>query len=328
MNKKRINPLITILLCAFAAAILTILVLYVFVGYRYINDTENGIKFIGMTENGLARDGKLYYSDGTRGTLSSETSTIMLDNGEQYTGELLGFLPNGNGILKKADGTVYDGSFKNGLCSGEAQVSYKSGDVYTGTLVDGDREGFGKYESADGTVYVGGFSKNLKNGKGKTSFSDGSVYIGEYKSSIKDGFGAYLFSNGDIFVGEFKADKRTGRGIYIWAKSEEYASEFDELFSSVSFDGGIDETFFAYYNTDFSRHFAEDSASTLISENPFWQTFEKILSRTQVECYVGEFSENLLSGKGSYRWLSGRVLVGEFVNGEIKTDDGEDETKE
>ena len=326
MNNKRINPLITILLCAFAAVILTILVLYVFVGYRYINDTEHGIKFIGMTRDGLARDGKLYYADGTRGTLSSETSTILLDNGEQYTGELFGFLPDGTGILKKADGTVYDGSFDKGVCTGEAQISYKSGDVYTGKLVDGDRDGFGCYESADGTIYTGNFTKNLKNGRGKTAFADGSVYIGEYKSSIKEGYGAYLFKNGDIFVGEFKADKRTGKGIYIWAKSEEYASEFDELFAAVDFKDGVDETFFDYFTSEFSRHFAEGTLPTLLSQNQFWQGFEKILTRSQVECYVGDFKENLLSGQGSYRWLSGRVLTGEFVNGEIKTE-SENETE-
>ncbi len=324
MNKRRHNPLLTILLCAFSAAVLTVLILWVFVGYRYIHDSTNGIKFIGMTENGLARDGKLYYSDGTKGTLSSETSTIMLDNGEQYTGELLGFLPHGKGILKKADGTVYDGSFENGVCSGKAQITYKSGDVYTGELVDGEREGFGTYTSPDGSEYIGGFSHNLKNGRGKSSFADGSVYIGEYKSSIKEGFGAYLFKNGDIYVGEFKADKRTGRGIYIWAKSEEYASEFDELFSSVEFTEENSDEFFEYFTADFSRHFADyETLPELSVESAFWQTFEKILTRSQVECYVGEFSENLLSGKGSYRWLSGRVLVGEFENGEIKTENEE-----
>ncbi len=328
MNKRRLNPLITILLCAFAAVILTILILYVFVGYRYIHDSENGIKFIGMTEDGLAHDGKLFYSDGTRGTLSGETSTIMLENGEQYTGSLHGFLPDGIGILKKADGTVYDGTFEKGVCTGEATVTYKSGDVYVGELVLGRRDGWGTYTSADGSVYTGGFSDNLKNGSGKSVFDDGSVYIGEYKNSIKEGFGAYLFKNGDIYVGEFKADKRTGKGIYIWSKSEEFASEFDEMFLNVLFDESGAGEFLEYFTTDFSRHFKDGAAAETENENSFWQTFEKILTRSQVECYIGEFSENLLSGKGTYRWLSGRVLEGEFENGEIKKEAVEEPEEE
>jgi hypothetical protein len=298
--------------------ILTVLILYVFVGYRYIHNKEYGIKFIGMTEDGLARDGKLYYSDGTKGTLDSETSTIMLDNSEQYTGELLGFLPHGNGILKKADGTVYDGSFVNGECTGKAKVTYKSGDVYEGNLVEGKRDGFGRYTAENGALYVGGFNDNVKHGKGYSAFADGSVFIGEYKNSIKEGFGAYLFKNGDIYVGEFSADKRTGRGIYIWAKSEEFASEFDEMFKSVEFNDEFSEKFFDYFENGFVLHFttAEDIST---QELPFWQTFEKILGRSQVECYIGGFKDNLLEGQGKYIWLSGRVYEGEFENGEAKT---------
>lgn len=325
MTKRRTNPLITVLLCAFAAVVLTIIILWFFVGYRYISDSAHGIKFLGLTENSLARDGKLYYSNGAKGTLDSETSTILLDNGEQYTGDLSGFLPHGKGILKKADGTVYDGEFDMGSCTGIASITYKTGDKYEGEVDGGKRHGFGTYTVRDGATYSGYFTENQKNGRGKSTFGDGSVYIGEYKNSIKDGFGAYLFKNGDIYVGQFKDDKRTGQGIYIWAKSEDFSSEFDSLFNDVVFDKAFAEEFFKYFSTDFPRLFSDgESLPELQSTLSFWQNFEKILTRNQVECYVGEFLDNLLSGKGTYKWLSGRVLKTEFENGEIKRQENSD----
>lgn len=317
MARRKLNPIITVLLCAFCAVIVTILVLYVFVGYRYINDSENGVKFIGMTNGGIAESGKLYYSDGTKGTLDAKTSTILLDNGEQYTGDLNGFIPNGQGILKKADGTVYEGTFLNGACSGEGRVVYHGGDVYEGALVNGEREGFGKYLSEDGASYVGGFENNLKHGAGYSISASGAVYIGNHKNSIKDGFGAYLFKNGDIYVGEFKNDKRTGRGIYIWAKSEEYASEFDEAFLNIEFNDAFVSAFNSYFETRFNDHFTDEKKAPEYTGEliPFWQTIETVLSRSQVEFYVGEFRDNLLEGYGKYIWLSGRCQTGQFENG-------------
>lgn len=326
--KRQLNPLITILLCSFCAVILTVLILHVFVGFRYIHNKDHGIKFIGMTENGLAKNGKLYYSNGTKGTLDGETSTILLDSGEQYTGELHGFLPDGKGVLKKADGTVYDGSFVMGECTGNARVAYRTGDLYDGELLDGKRSGFGKYTSENGSVYVGGFTDNLKNGNGYSVFADGSVFIGQYKNSIKEGFGAFLFKNGDIYVGEFKADKRTGKGIYIWAKSEEFASEFDDMFKSIEFTPEYAEDFFKYFENAFLLHFTTAESVDEVPEIPFWQTFEKILSRSQIECYIGGFKDNLLEGQGKYIWLSGKIFEGEFLEGKAVSEPDTEESAE
>ena len=41
-------------------------------------------------------------------------------------------------------------------------------------------------------------------------------------------------------------------------------------------------------------HFTTADNPQTEQELPFWQTFEKILSRSQVEYYVGDFKENIL----------------------------------
>ena len=88
----------------------------------------------------------------------------------------------------------------------------------------------------------------------------------------------------------------------------------------IEFTDEFSEKFFDYFKNGFLLHFTTADNAQTEQELPFWQTFEKILSRSQVEYYVGDFKENILEGHGKYVWLSGRVLEGEFVNGMLKNE--------
>ncbi len=316
MSKKRLHPLALIFIFAVAALLVTLIVLYAFVGLRYVNDKTMELKFVGRVKNGVAVSGKIYYYDGRIGELDAENKTITTDAGDKYVGALSGYLPHGKGTLTKADGTVFDGDFYEGYCTGNAIIAYVGGDVYEGQVDHESREGKGKYLKPDGTTYVGSFKNGEKNGFGITTFADGSVYIGQYSNSVKDGKGAYLFSEGDIYIGDFSLDKRTGKGIYLWAKSEEYSSEFEALFD-VDLTDEFASSFIAYFEGDFHRHFTNGEKTEATTQNPFFLTLEEILSRSQLEIYIGDFLENELSGEGTYRWLSGRVYTGSFKNGAV-----------
>lgn len=323
IKRKKLHPLAMIFIVALILVTLTFAVLYIFLDMRYINDKTHELKFVGKVNNGAPYSGKLYYYDGRVGTLKSEEKTIEISGGDKYVGALSGYLPHGKGTLTKADGTIFEGDFYEGYCMGSATISYKNGDIYIGDVDHEKREGMGKYIKADGTVYEGEFRNGEKNGFGVTRFSDGSVYIGEYDASIKNGKGAYLFADGDIFVGDFVSDKRTGKGIYIWSKSEEYSSEFESLFN-VTPDPSFKLSFLAYFEGDFQRHFVEGNKIDATTTNLFFQTLESILSRNQLECYIGDFYENELTGNGTYQWLSGRIYSGKFENGTIAEDTAED----
>lgn len=316
MTKKTLHPLAIVFIIAMILVIITFLVLYVFLGFRYINDKTHELKFVGRVQSGVPFTGKLYYYNGTIAQLDAAKKTVEVKGSDKYVGALSGYLPHGKGTLTKADGTIFEGDFYEGYCTGNAIVTYKNGDVYKGEVDHEQREGNGEYIKADGTIYQGEFRNGEKNGFGVTKFSDGSVYIGQYKNSIKEGKGAYLFKDGDIYIGEFVADKRTGKGIYVWAKSEEYSSEFDSLFN-VNITTEFISSFIAYFEGDFARFFKDGERPEATTQNPFFVTFEQIMSRNQIECYMGEFKENELSGNGKYRWLSGRVYEGIFENGTI-----------
>ncbi len=322
MNKRKLNPIIVILLCAFCAVIVTVLVLH-FVGYRYITEEfdDYEIKFIGMTKGGIPQNGKLYKSNSNgveKGKLVSKDSAVIWEDGEKYTGDLNGFIYNGNGTLTTSDGTVIEGTFVNGIPQGQVKITYASGNCYEGEVNGFNLEGFGTYTWSDGSVYIGNFSDNQKNGYGYTKHSDGSVYIGEYKNSIKEGKGVYYFKNEDIYAGDFSADKRSGKGIYIFAKSEEFETEFDELFGNINFSNDYAKSFFDYFENEFLSHFLQVEES-VVPGSDFWQKFEQILEEP-VECYIGEFSDNLFEGNGTYIWLSGQKHSGLFSKGEIATD--------
>ena len=316
-KKKKLHPLAVIFIVALILVALTILVLHVFLDIRYKNDKIHELKFVGKVQNEVPYSGKVYYYDGRIAELDAEAKTLEVPGGDKYVGALSGYLPHGKGTLTRADGVIFEGDFYEGYCTGNATITYKNGDVYIGEVDHGNCEGFGKLVKTDGTTYEGEFRNNEENGFGITKFADGSVYVGEYLASIKNGKGAYLFSDGDIYVGDFKNDKRTGKGIYIWSKSEEYSSEFETLFD-VSVVDGFKSAFLAYFEGDFERHFLEGDTIEATTTLPFFQSLEDILSRNQIEVYIGDFLENELTGYGKYTWLSGRFFEGQFVEGVIK----------
>lgn len=316
-----------IFIVALILVAITILVLHFGLNLRFINDKVHELKFVGKVRDEVPYSGKIYYYDGRVAKLDAEAKTIEVPGGDKYIGALSGYLPHGNGTLTTADGVIFEGDFYEGYCTGNATITYKNGDVYSGEVDHGKREGFGRMTLSDGTTYEGEFRNNEKNGFGVTKFSDGSAYIGEYLASIKNGKGAYLFSDGDIYVGDFLNDKRTGKGIYVWAKSEEYSSEFETLFD-VTLNDGFESAFLAYFEGDFDRHFLNAEAIEATTTLEFFRTFETILSRNQIEVYVGDFAENELTGYGKYVWLSGRDYEGRFDKGVIVEESIPDGTEE
>lgn len=334
-EKKGLHPLAVIFIAVLVLLTVTFVVVYAFVGFRYINDSEHELKFIGRFKDGVALSGKYYYYDGRTATLDAKSKTISFEHGEKYVGalsgndvgKLSGYLPHGKGTLTKSDNTIFEGDFYEGYCTGNATVTYSNGDTYIGEIDHEQRNGFGTYVKADGTSYTGRFKNGNKNGFGITKFSDGSVYIGQYQNSIKEGYGAYLFDSGDIYVGKFTADVRTGNGIYIWAKSEEFSSEFDTLFN-VENTNDFEASFLAYFEGDFLRYFSNGEKTEATTQNVFFQGLEAIMARNQIEYYAGSFENNELSGNGRYQWLSGRIYEGLFDKGAIVNNTTETEPAE
>ena len=111
MNKKRkINPIVKILIAAAIAVGLTVGIL-VMMGGRY-SVLADGSKFIGEYENGEPLKGIIHFANGDTATLDALGGTLTYDSGDLYTGDIKGGLPHGYGVKEHADtGDIYEGNF-------------------------------------------------------------------------------------------------------------------------------------------------------------------------------------------------------------------------
>ena len=145
--------------------------------------------------------GKWNCSDGSSAKVGG--GRVKYSDGSTYSGDLSGFLRDGQGTLTLADGSVYTGGFKN--------------DLY---------EGNGKLVFADGSTYEGGFSGGLYEGHGEIRSAEGKIiYVGEFTKGEKNGTGTYYYENGDSFSGVFENDMRKS-GVYTWRSGESIEGEF------------------------------------------------------------------------------------------------------
>ena len=245
MTRKKINPLIIILIVALVLLAILAIVIYA-MGYRYIQ-TDTGSKYFGRVADGQPVAGSVTYADGTKSELVKEQNSangkIIYENGDVYEGEIKGLSKEGRGTHTVAStGEVYEGEFKNDMRNGTGTIQYTDGSFYTGNFVNNSMEGTGVFTYSDGSVYTGTLSNNTRNGPGVYEQPDGSVYIGNYEDGLRSGTGEVtvtlpngdtytgknkqIFSNGDVYIGDFVQDRRTGKGIYLWAGGDRYEGDF------------------------------------------------------------------------------------------------------
>lgn len=120
-NRKKVKKhrsfksvFLTVLVCAVAAVIVLVMMLY-FVGLRYKSlETSDGtkIKFFGMVDSdGTPLRGKIVYSIGLIADVDRDRDTISYSDGSSYSGDMNGILKSGEGTMYYANGDIYKGSW-------------------------------------------------------------------------------------------------------------------------------------------------------------------------------------------------------------------------
>ena len=99
-SKNRTNPLLWVILVTLIFLAAAGIIIYS-LGYRYVK--EDNVKFSGWTVNGQPTNGKLSYSDGTKGKLKKDKDSangkITYSNGDVYEGQLDGINRTGAGKI-------------------------------------------------------------------------------------------------------------------------------------------------------------------------------------------------------------------------------------
>lgn len=227
-RRRKLDPRFKAVLLAVGALVLLFIILLA-CGVRYTKTPLAGdaeIRFFGIVKDGVAQNGWLSYSEGTRGSLK-DGNTIEYADGSVYTGSLIDCKRSGQGTFTYANGDVYAGSFLEDEMNGQGTLTYANGDKYEGTFQNGMRSGQGTLTYADGSTYVGAFAEDRKNGEG-TYTSGNTLFVGNYVNDIKEGYGEQTFSNGDTYKGEYKNDMRNGEGTYTFANGEVYTGNFKD----------------------------------------------------------------------------------------------------
>jgi hypothetical protein len=185
--------------------------------------------------------------------------------GDEYEGEWLNDLPEGEGMCTYANGDAYTGMFAAGMREGEGQIllgnfceeylargvyrgGWKqdrysglgsmidaNGDRYDGVWVDGRRQGRGTQRYvANGERYQGIWMRDQRHGRGRHYFSDGTVYDGQWRNNTRDGKGKCVYkSSGRIGVagtynGMWKRDKKNGRGVFEFDNGDVYEGQWKD----------------------------------------------------------------------------------------------------
>lgn len=112
------------------------------------------------------------------------------NTGDFYAGEGKGKgeqkLPNGKGVLLKANKNSYFGSFKNGKVDGYAVRFCDKTLIYKGDFKDNLYSGKGEYYDGGILFYKGDFLKGNREGDG-TEYQNGFAISGKYKNDKKNG---------------------------------------------------------------------------------------------------------------------------------------------
>lgn len=229
VKTRRISPIYTVIICALALVLITV-VIVLLLGYRYTSN-EQGIKFLGKTENGVPMKGSLNYPGDIDGDLDKANNTITFDNGDVYVGDISGLNRHGNGVMTYANGDKYEGQWINDKMSGSGTFMYANGDVYQGEFVDGVPNGEGVSVFANGDRYEGGFKNGLKHGQGKATLTNGTTYEGEYANDARNGEGTLIlkFEDGtqEIYTGGWVNDQREdSKADITYTNGEKYSGPF------------------------------------------------------------------------------------------------------
>lgn len=149
---------------------------------------------------------------------------------------------------------------------------------YVGEVnIDNQLHGKGILTQQDGTKYNGTFERNIFTGVGRIIDKEGTLLEGYFLNGKLDGRGTKKMLNGFFYIGDFAFGVREGKGK--------------------------EETKDHIYEGQFSND----------KKNGKGKLIYKILN----DSYEGDFTDNLITGTGLYKWTNGESYYGSFVNGKM-----------
>jgi hypothetical protein len=276
-------------------------------GYGIIN-FENGNKYIGLWKNNQYNGlGTLIKSNGssTEGYWSygKLQYPVKVKNGDSvsfsggnYTGELMGIIPHGYGVLEFQNGEKYEGYFEYGDKSGKGIQTWSDGEFYDGYWKNSKYDGQGTYYSKK-ALTVGEWKENFVHGFSRIEFENGKIYEGEWKYGKFHGKGTYTWPDGKTYEGEWEDNEYSGFGKLTWPDGKTYEGEWKDNeysgFGKLTWpDGSI-------YEGDWLNG----------KPNGYGK-----MNYSNGSTYEGDWSYGIPRGNCIYIWPDGKVYEGQWEN--------------
>jgi len=134
---------------------------------------------------------------------------LSLPNSTSYTGDILGDMPNGWGILTETNGSQIEGEWRLGNpYTASGRMVYPDGTVEDGQWDYRLRAGYGTIRWPDGTVYKGTWrnipdAPDRPDGNGTMTWPDGRTYVGHFFDGVMDGMGRMTYPDGKTVEGRW-----------------------------------------------------------------------------------------------------------------------------
>ena len=244
------------------------------------------------------------------------TGTITTKNGSTYIGNFLSGKRHGHGIYKDIVSSItYDGEWINDLRSGHGILFDADNNnklIYDGEWCN-DKKTHGKcFDTIEKWSYEGELKSDQFHGHGTFIDAFGSTYIGEFQNGKRHGHGCEkkILKNTTapvVYVGEWMDNARHGNGEELNPDGSGYIGTYKNNFKN----GNGKETI---TNGD-TREGTWMNGVPIFGAGMEW-TLHYI---SNSEKYVGEcvkdFQPNTFSRDGTFKYASGDVFKGGFMNG-------------
>uniref|UniRef100_A0A674JRA3 Radial spoke head 10 homolog B n=1 Tax=Terrapene triunguis TaxID=2587831 RepID=A0A674JRA3_9SAUR len=207
----------------------------------------------------------------------------------------------------------YEGEKVHGLYDGEGVAYFQGGNIYRGMFSEGLMHGHGTYTWADGVKYEGNFVKNVQMYNGSYTWPDGSMYEGEVKNGVRHGFGMYKCGTHPVsYIGQWCEGKRHGKGTIYYNREGTSWYEGDWV-NNIKDGWGI-------------RCYKSGNIYEGQWEKNVRHGEGRMRWLTTNEEYTGQWINGIQHGYGTHSWFLKRIpgsqyplrneYVGDFVNGD------------
>ena len=142
------------------------------------------------------------------------------------------------------------------------------------------------------------WSYGSKHGDGNyTNSTTGAVITGVWNSETEICHGIEKYKNQDVYMGEFFQEERHGEGILTTIDGSEYIGQW----KFGSYDG------VGTYRSKAYTYTGEWQEGKMHGKG--------LLEYPDGQKYEGEFDQGVKSGHGTYIWQTGKVYIGQWVDG-------------